>query len=69
MIICAGDGSTDTCYGDSGGPLTLTRYNIINYLVGITSYGIRGACGSAVYQGIYTNVNHYVPWILENLEP
>ena len=68
--ICAGDGNgVDTCNGDSGGPLVLTdTKGIQSFVVGITSFGPE-VCGVKGTQGLYTNVNHYVPWILQNLKP
>jgi len=58
-IVCAGsyDGSeADSCYGDSGGPLTVGRL-----LLGVTSFG--SGCPPAGI-GAYTSVPKYAPWIL-----
>lgn len=41
------------------------RYRIIQY--GITSLGI-STCGEDSVPGIYTNVQHYMPWITNHLE-
>ncbi|XP_075163211.1 ovochymase-like [Haematobia irritans] len=68
-VICAGYtvGGTDTCQGDSGGPLMipelykgLTRY----YLIGIISYG--HGCGKV--PGIYMSTQHWMDWIIEQIE-
>lgn len=69
MALCAGGNGQDTCRGDSGGPMVMgniqeTRY----YAVGIVSRGPR-ICGAANTGGLYTNINFYVPWILQNLRP
>lgn len=58
--FCA-DTESDTCEGDSGGPLQI--YEIgksLSTLVGVTSTGI--LCGSK-YPGIYTRVSSYIDWI------
>ena len=69
-ILCAGgEVGKDTCRGDSGGPLTLTDNRALkHFVVGITSRG-PDFCGSPGTQGIYTNVNYYKDWILDNLQP
>ncbi|KAG5673019.1 hypothetical protein PVAND_003097 [Polypedilum vanderplanki] len=67
--ICAGNGTdTDSCRGDSGGPLLELR-KVINKLK-VVQYGIVSAgmedCGKR--PGIYTNVQKYLDWILENAD-
>jgi len=49
--------STDTCFGDSGGPLL---YNGILY--GITSFGFNTTCLSGLPSG-YTDISYYLNWI------
>lgn len=55
-IFAQGNG-TDTCYGDSGGPLI---YN--STLYGITSFGYTTTCSATLPSG-YTDVSYYVSWI------
>ena len=50
--------------GDSGGPLQCRRTSGDWYLAGITSWG--ESCGG-VTPGVYTQVEHYVSWIIEQL--
>ncbi|CAG7833568.1 unnamed protein product [Allacma fusca] len=62
--FCA-DGSKDnkdSCSGDSGGPLTVTRegHACIYYVVGLVSFGSI-FCGTE--PGVYTNVQSYLDWI------
>jgi secreted trypsin-like serine protease len=38
-MVCAGDGTTDTCHGDSGGPLMVPDGPTAFVLVGVTSWG------------------------------
>lgn len=69
---CAGgNNKTDSCNGDSGGPLTYHaksdngHYRI--YQQGVTSQGI--VCTSYLQApGIYTRVYNFMEWILDNLE-
>ncbi|GJQ73802.1 hypothetical protein Trydic_g18742 [Trypoxylus dichotomus] len=65
LQLCAngGDIISDTCPGDSGGPLEIRndQYEFSSFpeIVGITSFG--KGCGLAA--GVYTRVSPYVPWI------
>ncbi|XP_049961610.1 serine protease snake-like [Schistocerca serialis cubense] len=65
-IICAGDpaGKSDTCSGDSGGPLQVD-FDGLYTVVGITSLG-PSPCGGSV-PGVYTSVAHYLDWIEEHV--
>lgn len=65
-VMCAGAANADACQGDSGGPLMIQLPNKRWVVVGVTSWGIR--CGDARYPGIYTRVNQYIEWIVENAE-
>ncbi|XP_063708478.1 chymotrypsinogen A-like isoform X2 [Culicoides brevitarsis] len=61
--ICAGDSQsvTDTCKGDSGGPL-IQKFENISTVVGITSYG-SGFCDSTRFSSVYTRVSSFISWI------
>ena len=68
--ICAGGDGKGSCHGDSGGPLMLEnkRMGRKNYtLVGLVSWGVN-ECGAKDIPGIYTDVAHYLPWILDNID-
>ncbi|KAI9295890.1 trypsin-like serine protease [Neoconidiobolus thromboides FSU 785] len=61
--FCAGDlKGKDACEGDSGGPILLDNFNV-PVITGIVSYGIK--CGSTIYPGVYTKVNHFLSYIAE----
>ncbi|XP_016967663.2 spaetzle-processing enzyme-like isoform X2 [Drosophila biarmipes] len=69
--ICAGgqDG-TDTCDGDSGGPLMATMgwgVDEFNYLAGITSYGARFGRTCGYGPAVYTKTSHFIEWIEWNM--
>ncbi len=49
-MLCAGDGSADTCTGDSGGPLMVPRVDDFA-LAAVTSYGMD--CGNPARPGVY----------------
>jgi len=76
--ICAGgDRGKDSCRGDSGGPLFLRRvlsngrmdpnndHDDPWFLLGVVSFGTK-VCGRGK-PGIYTRVEEFVPWILQNI--
>lgn len=65
-VLCAGAPNADSCQGDSGGPLMIQLQNQRWIVIGIVSWGIR--CGDPKHPGIYTRVNKYVEWIVENAE-
>ena len=67
-MFCAGlkDGGSDSCTGDSGGPLMCETVNEITgerrwTLYGITSFG--EGCGQKGKYGIYTKVPNFKNWI------
>ncbi|XP_016988080.2 serine protease grass [Drosophila rhopaloa] len=62
--LCVGSNTSDTCNGDSGGPLTaqLTYENRTRtFQFGIVSFGSSFCSGL----GIYTNVRRYMKWIIQ----
>ncbi|XP_059092135.1 phenoloxidase-activating factor 1-like [Tigriopus californicus] len=74
--ICAGGvQGIDSCSGDSGGPLLAqpkTAYgnaqkDLPYFLRGIVSFGTQ-TCGSG-YPGVYTNIDMYLDWIQDQLQP
>lgn len=54
-------GLTDTCHGDSGGPLFYTDENENNVLVGVTSWGY--GCGRKSWPGVYSRIYEQLQWI------
>ncbi|KFB44069.1 serine protease 14 [Anopheles sinensis] len=64
--MCAGGKKgTDTCSGDSGGPL-MRRIAGGWYVIGVVSFG-PSKCGTEGVPGIYTDVSKYADWIRENV--
>jgi secreted trypsin-like serine protease len=64
--ICAGlrQGGKDACYGDSGGPLWVSK-NGKDHLIGIVSWG--EGCALPRKYGVYTRVAAYKQWIVNKL--
>lgn len=54
-------GYTDTCKGDSGGPLFKNNENNQDVLVGMTSWGY--GCGEEGHPGVYARIYQHVSWI------
>lgn len=70
MMLCAGiypAGGKDTCFGDSGGPVTAT-VGSRQVLAGVTSWG-SPICGSPNYPGVYARVTAGLPWIERKINP
>ena len=69
--ICAGAiNGQDSCTGDSGGPLIVSKSESTDstkYLYGIVSFGSR-KCGNGK-PAVHTNLRYYKDWILKNLRP
>jgi secreted trypsin-like serine protease len=59
-MLCAGGAEKDTCYGDSGGPLTFGRGSG-RRIVGLTSWGLD--CAMPGLPGVYTRSSNFIPWI------
>jgi secreted trypsin-like serine protease len=62
-MLCAGDQrGSDTCFGDSGGPLLAPRPEGGYAQVGITSFGT-SVCGSGA-PAVFTRSSRFVGWIV-----
>ncbi len=71
-MFCAGwvDGRSDTCRGDSGGPLLVAqdRARVETHLqYGIVSWGL--GCAVRGFPGVATKVSHYTNWLHDNGVP
>ncbi|KAJ8953061.1 hypothetical protein NQ314_007436 [Rhamnusium bicolor] len=69
--ICALGEGKDSCSGDSGGPLQISKYlydDIRSVQYGVISFGGR-VCGSGSFPSLYTRVDSYMKWILDNIKP
>ncbi|KAL3047815.1 hypothetical protein OYC64_021894 [Pagothenia borchgrevinki] len=62
-MMCAGymEGGRDTCWGDSGGPLTCQEPSGRWFVAGITSWG--HGCGRIGFPGVYTRTTSVRKWI------
>ena len=59
--FCAMEDQTNTCKGDSGGPIIIKDDKGVNVLIGLVSRGAEGC--DMRYPGIYTRVSSIVPWM------
>ncbi len=60
-VVCAGGGSTDSCFGDSGGPLFQTINGRVQQL-GIVSFGASSTCADGD-ASVYTRPDAYAEFI------
>jgi len=60
-LMCAAYWSSNSCEGDSGGPLTLRGPDGRWVLVGTVMDGIK--CAKPNLPGVYMRTSHYRPWI------
>ena len=59
---------TDSCGGDSGGPLTCQDPNTKSYyLAGVTSFGFSD-CGKRGHLGIYARMKTFEHWVKATIE-
>uniref|UniRef100_A0A182NF69 Peptidase S1 domain-containing protein n=1 Tax=Anopheles dirus TaxID=7168 RepID=A0A182NF69_9DIPT len=66
--ICAiGQNMSGTCRGDAGAPMIAMNVNGLYVQYGLLSFG-PGSCSYADIPDVYTRVESFVPWILDNLE-
>uniref|UniRef100_A0A1A9W5M3 Peptidase S1 domain-containing protein n=1 Tax=Glossina brevipalpis TaxID=37001 RepID=A0A1A9W5M3_9MUSC len=70
--ICAvGERESDSCKGDSGGPLitsrTIKKSDTYYILMGIVSFGSRN-CTLKDLPSVYTKVESYIDWILHTIK-
>ncbi|XP_047110776.1 CLIP domain-containing serine protease B9-like [Schistocerca piceifrons] len=66
--MCAGGQGPDACNGDSGGPLMkYTNDSKPVQQVGIVSFRTGTECGPTA--SVYTRVDGFLEWILDNIEP
>eukprot|EP01025_Chloroclados_australasicus_P037796 TRINITY_DN3865_c0_g1_i3.p1 TRINITY_DN3865_c0_g1~~TRINITY_DN3865_c0_g1_i3.p1 ORF type:complete len:496 (+),score=16.46 TRINITY_DN3865_c0_g1_i3:235-1722(+) len=77
IMICAYSSVTDSCAGDSGGPLIVTEDSSfmgnysLDYQAGIVSWGPGQACVSdqTRFPGVYTRISAYQNWIDSIVHP
>lgn len=62
-MMCARSPGADACYGDSGGPLTVSE-NGQAVLVGVVSWGLD--CAQPQWPGVYSRVTSGLDWIRAN---
>jgi secreted trypsin-like serine protease len=67
-MVCAGtnNGSKDSCFGDSGGPLTVYSGGPVQ--AGIVSWGPGNGCGLTNLFGVYVRVSQYLDWISSKMK-
>ncbi|RZC33967.1 Trypsin domain containing protein, partial [Asbolus verrucosus] len=70
--ICAGGSvKSDSCAGDSGGPLHVAAELHDNFRFiqqGIVSFGPKRCGRHNILPGVYTKVAYYMDWILDNMK-
>jgi len=67
IFICAGytEGGRDSCGGDSGGPLSVSRGDGRFVVAGVISWGV--GCAQINQPGVMTRISEFTPWITDNI--
>ncbi|EAT33586.1 AAEL014139-PA [Aedes aegypti] len=67
--VCAGGVDLkDHCKGDSGGPLHYVSNTTARFVQqGVVAFGIR-TCGEESKPGVYTNVGHFISWLVQHVD-
>ncbi len=63
-MMCAAAPGGDACFGDSGGPFTVTKAGR-SVLEGVISWG--KSCANSRWPGVYARVRKVLTWIQENM--
>ena len=58
-MFCAGAEGKGSCFGDSGGPITID--SVTGKQIAIVFWGIE--CGHPEYPGVYAKVRDQIDWI------
>lgn len=67
-MVCAGGGTTDTCFGDSGGPI-LVPYRTVWFAFGVVSFGKeKNRCAIKDVPGVYARLENLTPTIVAHME-
>ncbi|KAL7646381.1 UNVERIFIED_CONTAM: hypothetical protein RMT77_003294 [Armadillidium vulgare] len=61
IMMCADSFNSQTCKGDSGGPLMIINGSDKFVQIGVVSFGF--GCPTRFFPHLYTRVNHYLQWI------
>lgn len=65
QLCAAGEEKSDSCNGDSGGPIFTQHEDERWYLLGVVSFGTN-TCDSSL-PGVYSRLTSFIPWLLANL--
>eukprot|EP01024_Parvocaulis_polyphysoides_P067089 TRINITY_DN7958_c0_g1_i1.p1 TRINITY_DN7958_c0_g1~~TRINITY_DN7958_c0_g1_i1.p1 ORF type:complete len:390 (+),score=56.38 TRINITY_DN7958_c0_g1_i1:68-1171(+) len=63
QMLCFNNPASDTCSGDSGGPVLIKDCTGADVIVGLTSWGIDTLCTGQGFSGVYTDIAGYRDWI------
>jgi len=61
-MLCAASPGRDACYGDSGGPLIDSNFNV---QVGLVSFG--DSCAKQGFPGVYSRISDQWSWIYRTI--
>lgn len=70
--LCVYGKSSNSCFGDSGGPLQIPSFYNNDFVVvqyGIVSFGKKNSCFSKNSYTVHVNLSSYVNWILQTIKP
>eukprot|EP01025_Chloroclados_australasicus_P055944 TRINITY_DN6868_c0_g1_i4.p1 TRINITY_DN6868_c0_g1~~TRINITY_DN6868_c0_g1_i4.p1 ORF type:complete len:451 (-),score=37.49 TRINITY_DN6868_c0_g1_i4:989-2209(-) len=67
QMLCFVNPESDTCTGDSGGPVLVKECTGLDIVIGLTSWGVDSQCSGQGFSGVYSDISGFKDWIAQTL--